>query len=593
MLFSSSRFSHVVLASLVAVAVSAMAAAGTQAQRGRVEPERATGLEEQSLATAQSTMVSSANAHATRAGLEMLRAGGSAADAAIAIQLVLGLVEPQSSGLGGGAFIVHHDAASDELLTYDGRETAPASAKPQRFLKADGSPIGFMAAVNSGLSIGVPGTVRLLGEVHTKHGKLPWKTLFEPALRLARDGFPMSQRLHLLLRWVGREKFTGGARTLFFNSDGAPKPAGTTIVNRDYVETLRVLAEGGADAFYGGKIAEKIVTAAAEARGFKSGITLADLAGYRVVTRQPICATYRAYKACGMGPPSSGSLAVIQTLKLLEPFDLGKHQGRAMNRKALHLIAEAQKLAYADRDRYLADPDFISIPIDGLLDDAYLAERRRLISETEAMSQPAAGKPKGFDQGLFGDDFSIERTGTSHLSVIDKDGNTASMTTTIEGAFGSGHWTAGFLLNNELTDFSFKATDTKGRPVANRVEGGKRPRSTMAPMIVYGPDGNVFAALGSPGGSRIILFVTKAIVALVDWRMDALQAASLPNFGSRGSGFEIESGFDAIWTGLKMKALGHSIKPDMMNSGLHIVVRRPDRLEGAADPRREGLAAGD
>jgi gamma-glutamyltranspeptidase / glutathione hydrolase len=587
---SPNRYTAVTLAAVAAMLVSTTAG---QAQRGRVAPETATGLQSSTLTTARSTMVSAANPLAAKAGRDMLRAGGSAIDAAIATQLVLGLVEPQSSGLGGGAFIVHYDAKTKALKTYDGRETAPQAAKASRFLKPGGKPMGFKTAVNSGLSIGVPGTVRLLAHVHERHGKLPWSDLFQPAIQLATDGFKVSQRLHFLLRWVGREKFTGNARALFFDADGNPRAIGSKLVNEGYANTLRAIAESGDNTFYKGDIAKEILKAATSARTANSDMTADDLASYAVVERPAICAPYRSYKVCGMGPPSSGVIAVLQILRLIEPLPIGTKPKDAMNQQALHVIAEAQKLAYADRNRYIADPDHVSIPTAGLLDADYLTTRQKLISRTKAMPPPPAGQPKGLDQGLFGDDVSLERSGTSHISIIDGDGNTVSMTTTIEGAFGSGHWAAGFLLNNELTDFSFRPTDAKGRPVANRVEGGKRPRSTMAPVIVFDEKDNVFAVVGSPGGSRIILYVTKAVVALIDWKLDALKAAALPNFGSRGQTFEVESGFDAVITGLKMKSLGHRIAPDLMNSGLHVIVNRGNHLEGAADPRREGVALGD
>lgn len=582
---------HVFTACL-AVAVSLTFIHPAAAQRGRIAPETATGFGNQTLATAKNYMIAAANPLAAEAGREMLRAGGSAVDAAIAAQLVLGLVEPQSSGIGGGAFIVHFNASQKSLTTYDGRETAPASAKPNRFLGKDSKPLPFRKAVVSGLSIGVPGTVRLLSDAHKKHGKLPWAKTFEPALRLATNGFKVSQRLHYLLRWVGPKKFEPRARAYFFDRQDNPRPVGFVLKNPEYANTLRAIAEQGADAFYTGAIADEIVKAADTARNFKGDITLTDLKDYRVIERPPVCTSYRGYRVCGMGPPSSGGPAIIQILKLVERFNLGTAPKDAMSSDALHVIAEAQKLAYADRNRYIGDPDFITVP-SGLLDDGYLAERSTLINPERAMPKPAPGLPPGAKRSQFGKDFSIERTGTSHISVIDGEGNAVSMTTTIEGAFGSGHWAAGFLLNNELTDFSFRPTDKAGRPIANRVQGNKRPRSTMAPVIVFDPSGKVFAAVGSPGGGRIILYVTKALIGLIDWKLNAQSAAGLANFGSMGRSFQIETGFKAMTQAFKMKQYGHSIRPDLMNSGLHIVVRRGDHLEGGADPRREGRALGD
>ncbi len=554
------------------------------------DPDASTGTTEKSLAQAERHMISAANPLAAEAGREILRAGGSAVDAAIAAQLVLGLVEPESSGLGGGAFLVHWNKAAKALTTYDGRETAPAAAEPDRFLK-DGVPIPVDTAVHSGLSIGTPGVVKLLEAVHGQHGKLPWARLFEPAIALAEEGFSVSQRLYFLLRWYGPDRFDAAARRYFFDSTGSAWPIGYTLKNPAYAATLRAIAAGGADAFYKGPIADAIVAAAKGAPNAAGDLSLDDLARYAVKERAPLCFTYRVYRVCGMGPPSSG-LAVAQALKLIEPFDVGRGSKGAMSPAALHLIAEAERLAFADRDRYLADPDFVPIP-EGFLDPAYLADRRALIDPARAMISAKPGLPAGVAKRSFGVDGTHERAGTSHLSVVDGDGNAVALTTTIEGLFGSGVFAAGFLLNNELTDFSFAPAGPDGAPVANRVEGGKRPRSSMAPTLVFDEKGEFLAALGSPGGSRIILYVVKALVALLDWNMDAEAAAALPNFGSRGSAFEIEYGWSALWPALALKGYGHEISPGLLYSGLHIIVMRDGRLEGGADPRREGVALGD
>lgn len=561
------------------------------AQRSELEPVASTGANDGALATADRTMISAANPYAAEAGREMLRAGGSAVDAAIAAQLVLGLVEPQSSGLGGGAFLVFWDKQTDALSAYDGRETAPAAAKPDRFL-ADGVPLAFDTAVHSGLSIGTPGAVRLLETVHRKHGKLPWAKLFEPAIRLATDGFDVSSRLYLLLRWYGPEVFSPAARRYFFDTTSSPWPIGYTLKNPEYAATLKAIAEGGADAFYKGPIADAIVAAVAQAPTFHGDLAADDLANYQVKERPALCMVYEAHRICGIGPPSSGTIAVAQTLKLVEPFDLGRSPEDAMGPEALHLITEAERLAYADRDRYLADPDFVAVP-EGLLDDGYLTARRALIDPAKAMKKPVAGEPPGAERHAYGADATVERAGTSHISVVDADGDAVALTTTIEGAFGSGVWSSGFLLNNQLTDFSFRPVDAAGQPVANRVEGGKRPRSSMAPTIVFDENGRLFAVLGSPGGSRIILYVVKALVGLIDWGLDASEAAALPNFGSTGGPAEIEYGWRAVWYGLRLRGYGHEVRPDLMNSGLHIIVSRDGHLEGAADPRREGRALGD
>ena len=561
------------------------------AQSTRSAPETATGTTAKTLAVAEQHMVSAANRHAVEAGLKMLRAGGSAVDAAIAVQLVLNLVEPQSSGIGGGAFLLHWDAATGSLKAYDGRETAPASARPDRFL-VDGKPKPFIKAARSGLSVGVPGLVRLLASVHRTHGRLPWAKLFEPAIRLSENGFEVSPRLHFMLRWQGAESFRSPARQYFFTRTGNAWPIGHVLRNPEFAATLRRIAAQGADGFYEGPIAEAIVTAVADAPFAPGDMTLQDLKNYEIREREPLCVTYRERTICSIGPPSSGGVTVAQTLKLLEPYDLGKGPDAAMSTRALHLITEAEKLAYADRNRYIADPDFVNIP-DGLLNGDYLDERRVLIDPVRAMGRPKPGKPPGLGKQSFGLDVTIENVGTSHISIIDKDGNAVSMTTTIESAFGSHIWAAGFLLNNELTDFSFRPTDAQGDAIANAVAPGKRPRSSMAPMIVFNKDGKVESVLGSPGGSRIILYVVKSLIALIDWGMDPQQAADLLNFGSRGREFEIELDGDAIWTSLKLRALGHRIAPALMNSGVHIIVNRDGNLQGGADQRREGAALGD
>jgi gamma-glutamyltranspeptidase / glutathione hydrolase len=586
------RLTRTIGRTVMAVLALGVSAGPLSAQRQQFEPEASTGTTVKALASAKKHMISAANPYAAEAGLEMLRKGGSAVDAAIAAQLVLGLVEPQSSGLGGGAFLMHWQKDKSELKAYDGRETAPAAAKPDRFLTARGKTIPFPKAVKSGLSIGTPGLVRLLETVHKNHGKLPWKSLFAPAIRLASDGFEVSQRLHFLLRWHGVEKFDAKARHYFFDVTGSAWPIGYTLKNPEYAATLTAISEGGAVAFYDGAIADAIVAASKGAPNAPGDMTLEDLASYRVKERPPVCQAYRQHRVCGIGPPSSGGIAVAQTLALLEPFDLGAAPDDAMQPKVLHLVAEAERLAFADRARYLADPDYSPLP-SGLLDPAYLKRRRGLINPAKAMPRPEPGEPPGLQKRSFGRDATRENVGTSHLSVMDADGNAVSFTTTIEGAFGSGIWAAGFLLNNELTDFSFRPADAEGRAIANRVEGGKRPRSSMAPTIVFDDNGEVFALVGSPGGSRIILYVVKALVGLLDWKLDAAAAAALPNFGSRGGSFEIEYGWDALWYAMKLRAFGHAINPDLMNSGLHIIVVRDGRLEGGADPRREGVALGD
>jgi gamma-glutamyltranspeptidase/glutathione hydrolase len=538
-------------------------------------------------------MVAAANPSAVAAGLEILRAGGSAVDAAVAVQLVLNLVEPQSSGLGGGAFLLHWDALKRELNSYDGRETATAAARPDRFL-VHGNPRTPADAAFGGLSVGVPGTLRLLEAAHKQHGRLPWHRLFQPAIRLAEHGFEVSPRLNLLLWWHGPQGFSPEARRYFFDETGKPHRAGHLLKNPELAQTLRTIAERGADAFHTGATADAIVAAVRNAPNHAGDITREDLAAYSVKERRPVCIVYRRHHVCGMGPPSSGGLAVGQVLRLIEPFDLGTGPGAALNSRALHIIAEAEKLAFADRNFYVADPDFSPVP-DGLLDDSYLAARRSLISGASVLSRPRPGRPPGAANGRLGADATVEGAGTSHVSIVDRDGNAVALTTTIESAFGSRLWAAGFLLNNELTDFSFHPFDSQGRALANAIAPGKRPRSSMAPTLVFDEHGRLKAVLGSPGGPRIILYVVKTLVALIDWKLDAQQAAALMNFGSRGGPFEIESDRpEGIWSALRMRAYGHHIRADLMTSGTHVIVRRPDgMLEGGADPRREGVARGD
>ncbi len=552
------------------------------------QPEASTGWQMKPPVRTMRQMVVAAHPLAAHAARDMLRRGGSAVDAAIAAQLVLNLVEPQSSGLGGGGFLVHWDAKSKTLASYDGREVAPKTARPDRFL-LNGRVMNFYSAMKSARSVGVPGLARLLGLAHSKHGRLKWHELFAPAIKLAEDGFPVGKRLHKLLLGARGSAFSPRARVYFFDPDNTPWPVEHMLKNPALAKTFRTLAEQGADAFYEGEIASAVVAATNAGRMSLTDMTLQDLAAYRAKQRPPVCAPYRGYKVCGMGPPSSGALTIAYALQLLEPFDLGR---KPLNSQALHLVSEVQKLAYADRARYMADGDFMPVP-KGLLAKSYLASRRKLIDTTYTMRHAEPGKPPGVRRGAFGRDGTIENSGTTHISIIDKEGNAVAMTTTIESAFGSGLMAGGFLLNNELTDFAFLPADSKGRLVANRVEGGKRPRSSMSPTIVFDETGKVRMVLGSPGGSRIILYVLKAIIAHLDWGQDAQGAVSLPTFGSRNGPFEIESGPWAAAPARAMRARGHSVSVSPMTSGMHVIIARGGHLEGGADPRREGVALGD
>jgi gamma-glutamyltranspeptidase/glutathione hydrolase len=566
----------------------------TPSLRAFEQPEAPSSITAKPLATAKTEMVVAANPLAAEAGLSMLRKGGSAVDAAIAVQMVLNLVEPQSSGIGGGTFLLTWDQATKTLLNIDGRETAPAGATPELFLDAEGKPLPRKAAMESGKSIGVPGVLAALKLAHDKYGKLPWADLFQPAIALARDGFAVSPRLAGLLAESDPASFAPGALAYFFDAAGRPLPTGYNLKNPALAATFEEIAEHGPSAFYDGDIAKEIAAAVdSDPRGTGS-MTPQDLADYHAKFREPVCVTYRGFDVCGAAPPSSGALTVDQILALIEPFDLGK---KPLTPEAVHLIVEAERLAFADRNRYIADPDFVPTPA-GLLDRSYLQQRRALIDPKRARSDVTAGAPPNTRQGDYGRDRTIESIGTSHISIVDKNGNAVSMTTTIEQAFGSRLMVRGFLLNNQLTDFSFVPVDDDGRPVANRVEPGKRPRSSMDPTIMFAAGSGTNPRelrflLGSPGGPGIILFVTKAIIAMIDWGLDPEAATGLVNFGSTGDAFLIEPG--ARWDQLAddMKSLGHEVKRLDLTSGLAIIGATPDGLEGGADPRREGVALGD
>jgi gamma-glutamyltranspeptidase/glutathione hydrolase len=572
----------------MAAAALGICPAAATAQRA-FETDGAVAMEAKALATANRHMIAAANPHAAEAGRAILRAGGSATDAAIAAQMVLGLVEPQSSGLGGGAFLLHWSAASRRFASYDGRETAPARLSPDIFMR-EGKPRDFREVVASGDSVGTPGLVAMLALAHSRHGKLPWRDLFTPAIRLAEEGFSVSRRLNGLIAQRGIERFAPAARAYFFDAAAKPRAVGERLANPALAKVLRAIAAHGPQAFYTGAVANGIVSAVADGPARPGTLSTQDLAGYRPVERETICGTYRRYRICGMGPPSSGGLATIMTLSLLDRHDLGR---TPMRPAAVDVIAQAQRLAYADRDRWVADPDRVRVPA-GLTAPSYIAERRRLILPGKAPQRAEAGIPPGALEKRAGLDETSEIAGTTHLSVVDASGNAVALTSTIEAGFGSGIMTDGFLLNNQLTDFSFLTHDDKGRPIANAPAAGKRPRSSMAPTIVLDPQGRLFAVLGSPGGSRIPLYVMKALFGLIDWRLDAQAAADLPNFGSRNGPLELERELASPLLGLQMKALGHDTQIDTMTSGTHIIVVRPGRrLEGGADPRREGVALGD
>ncbi len=576
-----------------ATLLSLVLAGGASAQQSSetIAPERATAVETNAPVVARTRMVAAANPLAAEAGLAILRKGGSAADALIAVQTVLGLVEPQSSGLGGGAFVVWYDAATGKLTTFNARETAPAAATPELFVGKDGKPLDFYAAVVGGRSVGVPGIPRLFETLHKRFGKLGWGEGFTAAIDLSENGFAISPRLEALvagdLELLASQPAT---KAYFLDAGGKPLPAGTILKNPDYAATLRTIAGGGADAFYTGPLAATIVAAVSGHPTNPGGMTLTDLASYRVQELAPVCRSYRSHEVCGMGSPSSGGIAIGQILGLIEPFEIGKLGPE--DPESWRIIGDATRLAFADRGRYVADTDFVSVP-KGLLNGDYLAQRSKLLRRPTALGKDEvkAGDPPWDRAELRIDGLSFELPSTSHVVVIDDTGNIASMTTSIETAFGSHQMVAGFLLNNQLTDFSFMPQEN-GSAVANRVEGGKRPRSSMAPTIVM-KDGRPVFALGSPGGSNIIPYVATTLIGLIDWKLDVQQAISLPHLSNRFGTYDLEQGTPAADLADDLKALGFDTAVKELNSGLHGIALTPSGLVGGADPRREGVAIGD
>ncbi|AOA05347.1 gamma-glutamyltransferase [Pseudomonas sp. TMW 2.1634] len=567
-------------------------------------PEIASGLRTD-MAPVHATrhMAAAANPLATQAGQQMLRKGGSAIDAAIAMQAVLALVEPQASGLGGGAFILYWDGK--RVQAFDGRETAPAGATPDMFMGADGQPIPFSQAQIGGRSVGVPGVLRAMEMAHQQHGKLPWSELFQPAIKLASDGFPVSKRLHTQ---IAADPFIAGSPEMaryFLTPQGQALPVGTLLKNPELARTLQTIAERGADGFYQGPVARAMVDKV-RSHPRAGTLSLADISGYQARERTPVCGDYKQWQICGMPPPSSGGVAVIQTLGILEAlqqqspaFDLATMPplpsstvaGLEPSSTAVHLIAEAERLAYADRAQYLADSDFIPVNVKGLTDHGYFKTRAALMGD-RSMGRAEAGVPAGIHLAL-APDRSPLRISTSQIAAVDDQGGAISMTTSVEAAFGSHVMTNGFLLNNQLTDFSF-VPEENGKPVANRIEPGKRPRSSMAPTLVFDRNsGELVATIGSPGGSQIIEYVNKSVVGLLDWKLNPQDAISLPNFGSRNVDTELETGRFSPALVQQLQARGHKVALIEMTSGTQIIMRSKDGWVGGADPRREGTALGD
>ena len=539
-------------------------------------------------------MVAAANPHATAAGAAMLEAGGTAVDAAIAVQMVLTVVEPQSSGIGGGAFLLHWDGR--QVTALDGRETAPAATDEQLFMK-DGAAMPLREAIVGGRSVGAPGVVRMLALAHRRHGRLPWARLFEPAIRLCDDGFAISPRLARLLAAETSLARDPDARAHFFHADGSPKRAGEILRNPELAGVFRSLARDGADAFYAGEIARAIVDKVRSHPTNPGVLAAGDLAGYTPVDREPLCFTYRDARICGFPPPGSGTIALAQILGMLEPLDIAAHapvkmpDGRwALPAEAIHPYVEAARLAYADREAYVGDPAFVQVPVQGLLDPAYLARRATSIGD-RSMGRAVFGVPAGLS-GARTSGIPLERSSTSHISVVDAAGHALAMTTTIEDAFGSRQMVRGFLLNNELTDFSLAPAREDGALVANRVQPGKRPRSSMTPLIVLDAGGRLRMTVGSPGGSAIINYVGKVLLATLDWKLTVQDAIDLPNFGSRNGPTELERNRAGQELGAALAARGHDVVYVDLTSGLQAIERTPTGWFGGADPRREGVAAG-
>lgn len=566
---------------------SCLSSFAISAQQETREPEAATGLYQQQLVTAQHYMVSAAHPLAVQAGKSILAKGGNAIDAAIATQLMLGLVEPQSSGLGGGAFMLYWQAKNQQLTTFDGREKAPAAATEKLFFDHD-KVMDWRSAYVGGKSVGVPGVVAMMEQAHQQFGQLAWADLFTDTINTAKHGFAVSSRTagQLAKGWnKGVAEFSASRQ--YFYPEGKVLQQGDILKNPAYAKTLEIIASKGAAGFYSGEIAAAIANTVQSASVNPGQLQLSDLANYQPVQRDPVCIPYRIYKVCGMAPPSSGGVAVLQMLGMLEQYNLAKIKPNSV--EAIHLISQAAKLAFADRERYMADPDFIAVPVRGMLAADYLTERGKLIKSNAADKAAEAGLPLAAPKLAASQ--AIELANTSHFSIVDSLGNAVSMTTSIENVFGSGLMVAGFLLNNQLTDFSLEP-EVNGQVVANKVQGNKRPRSSMAPMMVFDQHNKLLLVIGSPGGSRIINYVAQTIIAVLDWRMDMLEAIALPKFTHRNDYLALEKDTVLQQQQAKLEKMGYKVQVQDLNSGLHGIMLTEQGLQGAADPRREGRAAG-
>lgn len=542
--------------------------------------------------TASSYMVSAANQLASEAGARILRGGGNALDAAIATQMVLNVVEPQSSGIGGGAFLLYYEAASHKLYALDGRETAPTKALPTQFLDADGAPLPFEEAVKGGRSVATPGLLKLLYEAHRRFGHTEWPALFADAIRLARDGFPLSERLHgLLVSTPHIHEFSDSMRP-YSAKDGTLKPVGATIKNPQLAETFSNIAAHGITDFYEGALAEEIAQAVQKSPINPGSLNVDDLHNYSVKERLPICHHFLIYNVCSMPPPSSGGIAILQTLTILDALTTRLQSLPPTSPDAIHLISEAMRLAYADRNAYVGDPDFVHVPTSELLDDSYLKQRALLISSKSIMPNV---KPGIVSLAQPPHAATEERPSTTHISIVDAEGNIVAMTSSIEYGFGSGVSVAGFLLNNQLTDFNFSPVTEDGKtPHPNRLEPGKRPRSSMSPTIVFNERNEPFLTIGSPGGARIIAYVLQTLLGVLVWDMDVQQAINQPHFLNMQDKTELEKDRISVPIAEQLKSRNHVIEWADLNSGIHAVEKLNDgQLQGGADPRREGIAIGE
>ncbi|MGB2740996.1 MAG: gamma-glutamyltransferase [Cognaticolwellia sp.] len=576
------------LLSLLFISTSLLVVAAPDKKREDRDPEAATGVIHKQTVVTQHAMVAAANPYASDAGLNILKQGGSAVDATIAVQLVLTLVEPQSSGIGGGAFMLHWDKKNQQLTTFDGRETAPATATTDMFLDENGKTMPWIKAVVGGHSVGVPGVLASLKRAHEKYGKLPWAVLFNDAIELAETGFIVSPRLEKLVAM----EFNPGITKLptikdYFFPDGKAIKAGQRLKNPKLAAVYRSIAKDGVDAFYQGWIAKKVVAAVQNSPIAPGRLTLDDMKNYQAKERAAVCGPYRQYQVCGMAPPSSGGISIIQLLGQLERFDLAKLS--ITDVEFAHLFTQSSRLAFADRDHYIADSSFVNVPTQGLIEKSYMAQRSTLINADKDMGTALAGLPKGAE--VQADDNAFELPSTSHISIVDQDGNAVSMTTSVEMGFGSAVMVEGFILNNQLTDFSL-APKRDGKWVANRLEPGKRPRSSMAPMMVFNQDNSLKLVVGSPGGSRIINYVAQTIIAILDWQLDPQSAISLPHITNRNNVTTLEKDTNLLELKPMLEAKGHKVMVRDLNSGIQVIELTDDSLLGGADPRREGKATG-